>query len=363
MKKNTSGLAIAVAVVFSILLFPFIFITGVSSGLVFSLESVVAPDREEDLYRSLVDNGGVDWVYEEFISGIEEGLMSEVDGEELNIDIKATEFFPKGQVETIIDDLYHTIMKGEEYNFDFSYQKEYMEVKMTEYFEANVETEMEKQIRAEYGEAYDSLSEAQKQELLREATEEARRIFDEEKSTFIEEEIGALEKELSAEINSIYDMPEYQDLKELEKEYGYSLTDRTELCAAIRLAGYVLLGLTGILIVVLLLCHLFRPSGFFTAGAFTLLIGGIMMALAKGLQGVLLGVINSEISVEYPVEEMPNFVMPMIKDVLGWCTVGFEKVGKIGLMAAVVLVLVGILLLVIRNNKAEAEPMSATEMQ
>ena len=39
------------------------------------------------------------------------------------------------------------------------------------------------------------------------------------------------------------------------------------------------------------------------------------------------------------------------------------KVGSIGLMAAVILILVGILLLVIQKNKAEAEPVSVMGMQ
>ena len=40
----------------------------------------------------------------------------------------------------------------------------------------------------------------------------------------------------------------------------------------------------------------------------------------------------------------------------------FEKVGSIGLMAAVILLLAGILLLVIRKNKAAAEAPSMMEM-
>ena len=55
--------------------------------------------------------------------------------------------------------------------------------------------------------------------------------------------------------------------------------------------------------------------------------------------------------------------MPMIEEVLGWCMVGFEKSGKVFLMAAVILVLVGILLFIIRRNKEAAEPASVLEMQ
>lgn len=362
MRKKTSAVAIIVAVLCSIILFPFIFVSGLGSGVVFSLESVMAPDREEDLYQSFVEKGGMDWAYDLFIGGVEQGVTEGMGENGLDINLDAKELFPKDKVETIIYNLYHAVIKGKEYQFDLSYQKSLLKTKLMEYFDANAEEEIENRIRAEYGDEYDMLTESQKQEAKAKALEEARKAFVEETDTMIEEEFGTLEKELSAEINGIYEMPEYQELMALEEEYGYSLTDRTELCAAIRLAGYVLLGFTGVLIALLLLCHMFRPSGFFTAGVFTLLLGGLMVAISKGIPGVLLGLIKSELSAEFAMQEMPGFLIPMIEDVLGWCVTGFDKVGKIGLLAAVVLVLVGILLLIIRRNKAEVEPMSAMEL-
>ena len=361
MKKKPSTLAIIIAVIFSIFLFPFIFIGGLSSGVVFSLESMVAPDREEDLYQSFVDNGGVDWVYDLFLSRVEEGMGSAE--EDLGIELEATELFPRAQVETMVYDVYHAVIKGREYKMDLSYQKDVMQAKLTEYFEANIDAEIENSLREEYGEAYELLEESKKQEIKAEARVEAEKVFYAEMDTIIEEEFGTLEKEISAEINGIYDTPEYKELMALEDEYGYSLTDRTELCSMVRLAGYILLGITALIIGILLLCHLFRPSGFFTAGVFTLVTGGVLLIAAKGMQGVLLSLIGSELSAEFATEEVPVFLMPMLEDVLGWCVIGFEKVGKIGLMATVVLVLVGILLLVIRKNKAEAEPVSVMEMQ
>ena len=75
-----------------------------------------------------------------------------------------------------------------------------------------------------------------------------------------------------------------------------------------------------------------------------------------------MNLLNSELSKMFVegsgVAEMPGFVMPVIAEILGWCLTGFEKVGKIGLMAAVLFILVGILLVILRKNKAEAEPAS-----
>ena len=55
------------------------------------------------------------------------------------------------------------------------------------------------------------------------------------------------------------------------------------------------------------------------------------------------------------VSETPKFIMPMMEEILDWCLTRFEKVGKIGLVAAIIFILVGILLLINRKNKNEAE--------
>lgn len=210
--------------------------------------------------------------------------------------VEFQELFPKAQVENMFYDIYHALIKGEQYAADFSTQKEIVKEIALQQFDENLE-EYRKKVEAT-----------------------------------------------------------------IEAEYGFSLTDRTELCYYLNLGGCVLLGLTGVLMVILLLCHLFRPSGFFTAGAFALLAGGVMMAMSKGFPGIMLSLIGTEMSVaDIATEEFPAFVMPMINEVLGWCMTGFEKVGKIGLMAAVLLILVGILLLVIRRNQAEQN--ATMEMQ
>lgn len=386
MKKKTSALAIVVAVIFSIILFPFVLAGGAAASGVFTLESVIAPDREEELYQSFVRNGGMDWGYNLVIDGLEEGLAEALagglpegmgDGSAL-LDLDAKEILPKQQAETIVSDVYHAIIQGKEYQVDLSHQKELLKTKLNEYFEtsvtaeikATVESSLEEEVKKEYGETYEKLSESERQEIMTKAKEEAtniameeaRKVFDTEVIPMVDTEVAELEKEVSEAFNSIYDMPEYQELKALEAKYGYSLTDRTALCKDIRLAGYIVLGVTAAVLLLLLVCHWFRPSGFFTAGAFTLIIGGGFFAIAKVIPGFAMTLLDSELSKMFVAEsgmaEMPGFVMPVIAEILGWCLTGFEKVGKIGLMAAALLILVGILLLVIRKNKVEAESAS-----
>lgn len=389
MKKKTSAVAIVVAVIFSIILFPFIIAGGAGASGVFTLESVLAPDREEELYQSFVRNGGMDWGYDLIAEGLEQGLEEGLAGsmpedmgaEEILSNLKAEDILPKQQAETILSDVYHAIVQGKEYQVDLSHQKELIKTKLNEYFDtslteeikATVESSLEEEIKKEYGEEFDKLPEKEREELLatakEEATkialEEAREVLDTEVIPMVDREVAELETEVSKAFNSIYEMPEYKELKALETRYGYSLTDRATLCKDISLAGYVLLGVTGFILLLLLVCHWFRPSGFFTAGAFTLIVGGGFFAVAKVVPGTIMNLLDSELSKMFvegsAVSEVPGFVMPMVEEILGWCLTGFEKVGKIGLMAAALFILVGILLAVIRNNKKETEPASFTE--
>lgn len=339
MKRKTSIAAIIVAVIFSILLFPMIFIGGIASGVVFSIESAVLPDREEDLYRSFEESGGMDWVYEFLVSCVEEGMYDGTGAASMGIELSATELFPRNQVETMVYDVYHKVIKGEEYQFDFTYQKEILMEKLTEAFDANATT-------------------GDNAELIK----NARETYLEEIEVMLEDELGLLENELSREVNGIYEeIYETMDIGSMEEQIGYSLTDRTELCSVIRLIGYVALGITAFLLAMLLLCHLFRPAGFVTAGAFCLVTGGFMLAASKIIHNFLMSIFYSELSAELSAEEIPEFFLSMVKSVLGWFLTGFEKVGKIGLITAVVLILVGILLYVIKQN--QAEPISVYEMQ
>ena len=88
-----------------------------------------------------------------------------------------------------------------------------------------------------------------------------------------------------------------------------------------------------------------------------LVIGGGMFALSKIIPGMINGFAGSAVpSMELaPGEEMPAFVMALVAKLMEWCMAGIEKVGTYGLMAAVLLVLMGILLRILQKDKAEAE--------
>lgn len=335
MKKQTSTLAIIIAIIMSIFLFPLIVGTGIASGTIFSVESVIQPGREQELYEVFETYGGTDWIYELFLEETGEQIVVE---EDLIINVR--ELYPKEDVSTVIKGIYQSLLKGEEYSLDLSKQEQFIREEFIRYFDDNAE----KWLREELGEAYDVTEEALKKEII----ETARESFKQEIDSLVMKEIEALEVELTEIVQDVYESEEYKELRKLEEEYGYSLTDRTELCAVLNLAGYIVLGICCFFLLLLLICHLFRPSGFITAGVSALITGGMMKFGGTVLLGVMGGLLRSEIAAE---EELPEFFVQLAEEVFSWFLAGFDKVGMLGLGTGIILVLVGILLMVIRGNR------------
>ncbi len=338
MKKQTSVVAIVIAVVMSILLFPLILGTGIASGAIFSAESVVQPGREQELYDAFVENGGVDWIYDLFLE--ETGETMKIDGD---LTINMREMFPKEDIGTLIKEIYQSFMKGERYSVKLPNQEQFMKQELMRYFDDNAE----RWLREKLGEAYDLADATTRTEVLTEVREE----YEQEIKNLVTEKIDVLEAELTGILWDFYETKEYRELREIEAKYGYSLTDRTELCAVLNLAGYIVLGICCFFLVLLLICHLFRPSGFITAGVFTLITGGLMKIGGTVLPNFIRSLLREKAT---EGEELPVFILQPVEDVISWCMSGFDKVGMLGLSAGVILVLVGILLLIIRGNRTVA---------
>ena len=155
MKKQPSVVAIVIAVIMSIVLFPLIFGTGIASGAVFSAESMMQEGREWELYDAFTEHGGEDWVYELLLS--ETGETIEIEQE---VSVSIRELFPKEDVSTLMKELYEALIKGERYSVELPNQKLFVEQKLMEYFDDTVEKEMKEQ----FGDAYELLDEQAKDE-------------------------------------------------------------------------------------------------------------------------------------------------------------------------------------------------------
>ncbi len=340
MSKKPGAVAIIIAVLVSIILFPLIVATGLASGAVFSAATIIEPGRENEIFDKFMAEGGLDTFYEELIT--ETGASFE--GME-GVDIDAKELLPKADVEKIVGEMFRALMSEQQYNADLSAQKNYLEGKLDEYFEANIDAAIEEK----GGEYYDLMTEDQKKEVENTVRNEYETYKEKEILSLVEE----LETEVSGIVNSLYDTPEYEELKELERQTGYSFFERTKLNADLNLAGYILLGICAFFMVLLLLGHLFRPAGFFTVGVYSLLTGGLMKAAAILIPGAFDTTVRAEletvIAAELP-KGMEGSILAVLEDVLQWGLSGFDKVGTIGLWCGLILALVGILLLVLRKK-------------
>ncbi len=342
MNKKPGAAAVIVAVLVSILLFPFILVTGFGSGAVFSAAAVIEPGREDQIFDTFLAEGGLDGVYDEIIN---EAGSTFSDLEQFGISLE--EFLPKSDLEYMLRGMFEALMSEQRYAVDLTAQRNYLDRKMDEYFEANIDS----MIREEAGEYYDHMTEEQKEE----AKVLARNEFATHKETELLVIIDELEAEVSGIVNSVYETEEYAELKALEAETGYSFFERTKLHGVVEMAGYILLGAFGFFLFLLLLSYLFRPAGFFVGGAYSLFIGGILKLAAMAGPDVINIVIMEELAMP---SELPTgvetSVAAVLSEVFAWCLEGLNKVGAIGLWTGMILVLIGVLLVVLRRNAALA---------
>ena len=204
-------------------------------------------------------------------------------------------------------------------------------------FDAEADVYIQENIR----ELYAQIDEETKQELIAQVKEE----YMAELYAVVDESVTSVETEVNAGIQDIYKSEEYLEFEQIQEEYGINVYDFQMLNNLLKTAGYLCFGLGVVVILVLLLCYLFRPAGFMVSGIFVLIFGGAV----KLLSGYVLPVANEMITtrVELPHES----VHALIRTALAWVTEGMESSATIGIIAGVALILFGILLSILRRNK------------
>lgn len=220
-------------------------------------------------------------------------------------------------------------------------------------FEAEADAYISENIR----EIYAQIDEETKKELIAKAKEEFLPQFKEEykaenKQKHVDEAAASIDEavllaqtEINATIASIYTSEDYAQLEQTQAEYGINIYDFDGLNAIFKSAGYVCFGAAAVVILILLLCYLFRPAGFFVAGIFTLILGVGVKAVAGKALPVASELIHA--SVELPHESLNAIV----NAALVWVTEGLNESAMIGIFAGAALMLLGILITIIRRNK------------
>lgn len=223
--------------------------------------------------------------------------------------------------------------------------------------ESTFEEEADTYIRENIRDLYTKIDEETKAELIATAKEEYtpeikeeykaqhKQQYVDEYSSMVDEAVLSAQEEINATIASIYSSEEYAELEQTQEEYGINVYDFDGLNEIFRGAGYVCFGAAAVVILLLLLCYLFRPAGFFVAGIVTLILGvGV-----KAISGRVLPVVNEMVhsAVDLPHDSLGE----MINTVLGWMAEGLSESAMIGIFAGAALMLLGILTLIIRRNK------------
>ena len=223
--------------------------------------------------------------------------------------------------------------------------------------DAKFEAEADAYISENIREIYAQIDEETKKELIAKAKEEFLPQFKEEykaenkqkhvdeAAASIDEAVLSAQTEINATIASIYTSEDYAQLEQTQAEYGINIYDFDGLNAIFKSAGYVCFGAAAVVILILLLCYLFRPAGFFVAGIFTLILGVGVKAVAGKALPVASELIHA--SVELPHESLNAIV----NAALVWVTEGLNESAMIGIFAGAALMLLGILITIIRRNK------------
>lgn len=323
--KKASSVAIAVAVIMSIILVPFVLLLEFGAGTTMALSNVFQENREDELFAEFEREGGIRFLHREV-----EQLLSE---SEKKLGFPDEENLLEGvinyeDVNAIAHGFYNAILDGEKYRFDLSVQKERIKENAESYYDRYIEEQ-------EFPEGADK--EYLKNTYLSEVTAQ------------IDEEIADVESDLNSSLSSLYETEEYRKLEQFRTRYGLAGFDEdmTAMECFSELLHTVFLVLFVILIAVVLLLlvsHLFRPSGFYTAGAAAAVSGGLMFLISDVMRRVALPVVFSE------YEMLDSGIYAVCEKVLFWLAEGYHRFGIYSISAGTGLIIIGIVFQLFRRK-------------
>ena len=223
--------------------------------------------------------------------------------------------------------------------------------------EVQFDAEADTYIRENIREIYAQIDEETKAELIARAKEEALPKFKEEykaqhkqqyvdeAAAMIDEAVLTAQNEVNTTIAEVYTSEAYVELEQAQKEYNVNIYDFAGISKVFQSAGFLCFGAAAVIALILLACHVFRPSGFFVAGFFTLVLGIGVKAVAGRAVNIAAEMIDR--AVEMPHES----IGALVQTALTWVEDGLGSAGMISIYAGAVLVLLGVLMLVLKRNK------------
>ena len=208
--------------------------------------------------------------------------------------------------------------------------------------EKQFEEQADDYIRENIHELYAQIDEETKADLLAQVKEE----YLTEYFVTIEESVLGVQTEVNTTIEEVYVSEEYAQLLQMQDEYAVNIYDFDLLHDTFKMAGYLCFGIAAVVILILLLCYLFRPAGFFVSGLAVLLLGAGIKVVAGQVPAIVGELVQSSV-------EMPhNSIGAIVNAAILWAAEGMNDAAMIGIFAGAAFVLLGILVLIIRRNKA-----------
>lgn len=326
MVKERSSVAIAIAVILSCILVPLLLLLGIASATTSAFSNVVMEHREDELFARFEKEGGIRWIYNE----IEARLIPmaqelEVpEGMEPLKDIVTYE-----DVSSISHGIYSAFLSGKQYVFDLSVQKERVRGNVDAYFDRYID-------------------EQNLTELMDDGTvdiELVKESYLKDAYTQLEEQVTWLEEELNAKLTEVYHTPQFIRLAGTEELHG-AATYLELLRGTLKKAELAEIGVMAVLVVLLLVCHLFRPSGFFVVGGTAIFLGAAAFVVSKGLHAVLF-------SGAVPAVSMPDqSFFATAEQIVLWLSDGYLHFGSYSAIAGVIFLVAGVFLLLFQRKRA-----------
>lgn len=326
MVKERSNAAIVIAVLLSCILVPLLLLLGIAGATTSAFSNVVMEHREDELFARFEREGGIRWICNEIEARIIP-MAQELEVPEGMEPLKNIVTYE--DVSSISHGIYSAFLSGKQYVFDLSVQKERIRGNVDAYFDRYIEEQ-------NLTELIDS--ETVDMELVKES-------YLKDAYTQLEEQVTQLEEELNAKLTEVYHTPQFIRLTGTEELQGAD-TYLELFRGTLKKAEFAEIGIMAVLAILLLLCHLFRPSGFFVAGGTAILLGVAAFVVSKGLHAILFsGVV--------PAASMPDqSFFATAEQIVLWLSDGYLHFGSYSAIVGVIFLVVGVFLLLFQRKRA-----------
>lgn len=306
---------------------PLLLLIGLVGATTSAFSNVLMEHREDELFVRFEKAGGVRWIYDEI--GVK--LLSM--GQELQV--------PEGMeplknivtyedVSSVSHGIYSAFLSGNLYVFDLSVQKGRIKENVDAYFDRYIE----EQRLAELMDSEFIDIELVRESYLRDAYAQ------------LEQQVVRLERELNAILEEFYHTAWITRAAATEELNNMEDSHLSLLRSGLKRAEFAEIGMMGVFAVLLLVCYLFRPSGFFVVGGTAAVLGAAAFAVSKGI--LLL-----PFSELLPKGSIPHESLYAVAEQIAvWLSDGYFSFSIYSAAAGVLMLLFGGILLLFQRNRA-----------